>query len=54
MTPLILLSFIFLAVVMILAWCGLRRLSMWLFMLFLIASVLVLWHHMTDALPLNF
>ena len=54
MAPLILMLFLFLSLIIILAWTGFRRLSIGLFIIFLLATVLVLFHHMTDALSLNF
>ena len=51
--PLILLNFIFLAIVVALAWFGKRRTSIVLFCLLLILMAFTLWHHMTDALPIQ-
>lgn len=52
--PLILLMFVFLAIIIGIAWWGKRRLSLILFVIFLIAATLLAWHHMTDALAIEF
>ena len=51
--PLILMAFVFLAIVIALAWWGKRRTSFILFCIFLFFAVLVFWHHMTDSLPIQ-
>lgn len=51
--PFILLLFVFLAVILALAWRGHYRLSSALFILFLIAYVLVFWHHVSDVLEIT-
>ena len=51
--PFILCLFVFLAVVIVLAWRGHYRLSTILFVIFLIAFALVFWHHVSDPLQIT-
>jgi hypothetical protein len=51
--PFILLLFVFLAIIIALAWRGHYRLSTLLFVFFLIAFMLVFWHHVSDTLAIN-
>ncbi len=51
--PYILSLFVFLTIIIGIAWWGKRRLSIILFCIFLIAAAFVSWHHMTDALAIQ-
>lgn len=48
-----LLLFILLTLIFFIAWCGKYRLSIILFVFFLIMGMLTFLHHMTDSLPIH-
>jgi hypothetical protein len=49
----ILILFIFFTITILIAWLGKYRLSIWLFLIFLMLSTAVFLHHITDAIPIQ-
>lgn len=51
--PLILISFIFYLITVLVAWFINRKVGIFLFVVFLVLFIAVLIHHMTDQLPIS-
>ncbi|MCF6775677.1 DUF5993 family protein [Thiotrichales bacterium 19X7-9] len=51
--PWILISFIFYLITILVSWFISRKLGIFLFIIFLVLYALVLYHHMTDQLPIS-